>query len=148
MSSKKSNMLNRLKAKGRVKLPEGLEPSGEDEFGNDKVVISDWDVIYQAGLYITCGGVVTPNSGSGLFHLGIEITPTGVDKVAALGIMEIKNDDDLLKHSAVISCGTGLYDPNVEGNVIDSIISGYVKTGDKLEFFEFAKTFIIQATEG
>lgn len=146
MTKEKPTLLNRLRAKGRLSAPEGLQLSGETSSGNDKVEVSNWDVSLQQDGELASSCTVTPLSTKNpIWYLSIYATAAGTDKLAVFATAQPSDQNYLNEHSVLLAGWTDLYDPNVEGNVIDSLVYGFVKTGENtVENFSFEKTFVLQ----
>lgn len=147
MSKETSNLLKRLKAKGQLKLPEGLEQSGETSSGNDKVKVSDWDVSLSAEGDLASGCKVTPISTKNpIWYMTLSLEATGANKLAAIASAQPADASGNLGAEGIsLAAWTGLYDLKVDGNVIDSLITGYVKIGSNtVEEFSFEQRFVIQ----
>ena len=137
MPTEKSDLLNRL-----LKGPEELQQSGEDGPGNEKVKVSDWGVSVADGGRIAIGCDVTPVSTTNpISDLLIQAKPAGTDKLAALAIVTLTSFPS--EKTVSISGWTGLYDPSIDGNALDSRIWGHVRVGDTDEVFNFETRLVI-----
>jgi hypothetical protein len=147
MSTEKSGLLERLTAKGMLNLPEGSEPSGEADPGNNKLRIDQWTAVLDQSqdgmLLVSC--IVTPVSPFYTIQsMGLYATATGNDKLAVIAIVGPKSLQ-VGQQSASLTAGTNLFDPNVEGNVIDGLIYGHVMVGNETsEPFSFEKKFVLE----
>jgi hypothetical protein len=142
MSTEKSDLLKRLVAKGLLQAPEELQQSGEDGSGNNKVKVSGWDVSIADGDRLATGCVVTPVSAKNpISRLLMSATAVATDKLAVLASVTLTGSPS----EEAVSMGgwTGVYDPSIDGNVIDSLIWGFVKVGDTEENFSFEKRFVL-----
>jgi hypothetical protein len=147
MSEETSNLIKRLKAKGHLKLAEGLEQSGETRSGNDKVKVSDWSVSLSAEGDLASGCKVTPISTKNpIWYMTLSLEATGTNKLAALAsVQPAAGSGNLGAEGISLAAWTGLYDLKVDGNVIDSLIMGFVKTSSNtVEEFSFEQRFVIQ----
>jgi len=94
-------------------------------------------------LLVSC--IVTPVSPFYTIQsMGLYATATGNDKLAVVAIVGPKSLQ-VGQQSASLTAGTNLFDPNVEGNVIDGLIYGHVIVGNETsETFSFEKKFVLE----
>ncbi|HMF56056.1 MAG TPA: hypothetical protein VK619_06830 [Pyrinomonadaceae bacterium] len=80
-----------------------------------------------------------------IWYLNIYATATGSDKLAVAGLVGATGTSSLSGKGVSVSGWTDLYDPNIEGNVIESLIYGFVRLDDDtVENFSFEKTVVLQ----
>ncbi|HKF57546.1 MAG TPA: hypothetical protein VKJ45_18955 [Blastocatellia bacterium] len=143
MSKEKTTLLQRLTAMGKLKAPAGLQQSGEAGSANEYVTVSDWMAQLGPSGELSIGATLTPVS-SPIRDITIYATASGVGKLAESPSASGVGTGVLSAGSFSLSSTTFLYDPSVDGNVIDSVIYGFVKIDpNTVVNFTFEKTFVV-----
>lgn len=127
-----------------LNLPEGSEPSGEADQGNDKVRIDLWNVLsgqkgaLSANCTVTCLSPSYTIQQPGLYASVAESLRTAIFAIVGPTNLQVGEP------SISLTATTELYDPNVEGHLIDSLIYGHVMVDNKTsELFAFEKKFVL-----
>src|SRR5215471_18376489 len=142
-TKEKTALVQRLAAMGKLRAPQGLQQSGEAGSANDYVTVSDWMAQLGPSGELTIGATVTPVS-SPIWYMTIYATATGVGKLADSPSASGVGTGVLSAGAVSLSSTTFLYDRSVDGNVIDSLIYGFVKIdANNVVNFSFEKTFVV-----